>query len=431
MAVVGQQDIKVRMLSDISTRWAFLIMTVILIIFLAQLGQLENMQTILTWALVIVVPMNLSLYLALKKGIHIPPFTEYLIRTLDIALVTFLVVATGNVISPFYIMYILLITMGGFSLNQKRIIYDFIVSAIFYAAVLLAFNFSSYLVAINKVTYEEMASILFVRVSFMALTAWMTYTYIGIVKKREEALAHSNNENVKLYQKVLDLNRNLEQKISLATREIAERNKENEQLYVQHNRLFIDVTRLLSLAVEARDPFIRGHAERITRYAQIVWEEMVTNFGLKESTENKRVLFMSCMMQNIGRIAVPDTILKKNGPLTPEEWAEVKKYPVIGSHIIKQVDELKPVAEAVLHHREQFDGTGYPQALQGEQILLVSRIIAVVDAFDAMTHDRPFRPRKENIEAIAEIKRGAKTQFDPMVVQAFISAYEQGKVVEI
>jgi HD-GYP domain-containing protein (c-di-GMP phosphodiesterase class II) len=431
MVVVDQQDIKGRMISDISTRWAFLIMTVILIVFLAQLGQLENMQMILIWALVIVVPMNLSFYLAVKKGLHLPSFTEYLIRTLDIALITLLVVATGNVISPFYIMYILLITMGGFSLNQKRIIYDFIISAILYVAVLLAFNFSSYLVSIRQVTYEEMASILFVRVSFMALTAWMTHTYIGIVKKREEALAHSNNENVNLYQKVLDLNRNLEQKIVLATREVAERNKENEQLYVQHNRLFIDVTRLLSLAVEARDPFIRGHAERITKYAQAVWEEMVNNFKLQESPETKRVLFMSCMMQNIGRIAVPDTILKKNGPLTPEEWAEVKKYPVIGSHIIKQVDELKPVAEAVLHHREQFDGTGYPQALQGEQIPLVSRIIAVVDAFDAMIHDRPFRPRKENIEAIAEIKRGAKTQFDPTIVQAFINAYEQGKVVDV
>lgn len=431
MVVVDQQEIKGRMLSDISTRWAFLIMTVILIVFLAQLGQLENMRMILIWALVIVVPMNLSFYLAVKKGKHLPPFTEYLIRTLDIALVTLLVVATGNVISPFYIMYILLITMGGFSLNQKRIIYDFIVSAIFYIAVLLAFNFSSYLVSIRQVTYEEMVSILFVRVSFMALTAWMTHTYIGIVKKREEDLAHSNNENVNLYQKVLDLNRNLEQKIALATTEIVERNKENEQLYVQHNRLFIDVTRLLSLAVEARDTFIRGHAERVTKYAQAVWEEMVNNFKLKESPETKRVLFMACMMQNIGRIAVPDAILKKNGPLTPEEWAEVKKYPVIGSHIIKQVDELKPVAEAVLHHREQFDGNGYPQALQGEQIPLVSRIIAVVDAFDAMIHDRPFRPRKENIEAIAEIKRGAKTQFDPTVVQAFINAYEQGKVVDV
>jgi HD-GYP domain-containing protein (c-di-GMP phosphodiesterase class II) len=431
MVEIDQKHIKSRMFSDISTRWAFLIMAVILIVFLSQLGQLENMQTILMWALILVVPMNLSLYLVLKKGKHIPPFTEYLIRTLDIALITLLIVVTGTVTSYFHIMYILLITMGGFALNQKRIIYDFIVSAIFYAGVLLAFNFNSYLVSIHKVTYEEIASILFVRISFMALTAWMIYTYIGIVKNREEELANSNNENVKLYQKVLDLNRNLEQKIVLATREITERNKENEQLYIQHNRLFIDVTRLLSLAVEARDPFIRGHAERIAKYAQAVWEEMVTNFGLKESLETKRVLFMACMMQNIGRVAVPDTILKKNGPLTPEEWAEVKKYPVIGSHIIKQVDELKPVAEAVLHHREQFDGTGYPQAMQGEQIPLVSRIIAVVDAFDAMIHDRPFRPRKENIEAIAEIKRGAKTQFDPTVVQAFINAYEQGNVVEI
>jgi len=431
MEVTGSPHVKGRLLSDISTRWAFLIMAIILIVFLSQLGQLKNMQMILIWAVAVVVPMNLSLQLALRKGKHIPLLTEYLIRMLDIALITFLVVATGNVASPFYIMYILLITMGGFSLNQKRVIYDFAISAVFYIIVMIAFNFSSYLVAIHKVTYEEMASILFVRVSFMALTAWMTHTYAGIVKKREEELAHSNNENVKLYQNVLDLNRNLEQRIALATKEIAERSKENEQLYIQHSRLFIDVTKLLSLAVEARDPFIRGHAERMTKYAQAVWEEMVINFGLKDSPETQRVLFMACMMQNIGRIAVPDTILKKNGPLTPAEWAEVKKHPVIGAHIIKQIDELKEVAEAVLHHREQFDGTGYPQALRGEQIPLVARIIAVVDAFDAMIHDRPFRPRKENIEAISEIKRGSNTQFDPTIVQAFINAYEKEKIVDL
>ena len=226
--------------------------------------------------------------------------------------------------------------------------------------------------------------------------------------------------------KVKDLNSNLELKIAVATKELAQKNKENEALSARNMNWFVSVLKLLSLTIEVRDPLIRGHAERVTKYSQAIWDELSSEFT--GSQETRQTLFTACMMLDIGRQAMPEELLKKKTQLTPEEWAVMKKQPVVGAQIIKQVDELKHVSEIILAHRERFDGTGYPKGLKAESIPIESRILAVADVYDAMTTDRPFRPRKEGFEALEEIKRGMGTQFDPIIAQAFINAYSKDKI---
>jgi HD-GYP domain-containing protein (c-di-GMP phosphodiesterase class II) len=430
MVTEDLQSIKSRLLNDIATRWAFLIMAVIMVSFLWYVGELENMEITLLGSVGVVVFLNIGLALALKKGKRVSLFAEYLIRVLDICLITFLIVLTGKINSPFYIMYILLIAMGGFSLNKQRIVYDFVISAFLYSVVLVVFDYSSYLVSINRITYEKLMGTLFVRVNFLALTAWMTSVYIDMIKKRQEELSRTNAENLKLYQKVNDLNQDLQLKIALATRELVQKNKENEVLSLKHQNLFINVVKIIALAAEIRDPYIRGHAERTTKYAQATWEELITLPGFKDSDDDRKTIFMACMMQDIGRLAVPDEILQKKSALTPEEWAIMKKQPLVGAQIIKQVEEMKLVSEAILHYRERYDGSGYPKGLKGDTIPLVSRLLAIVDAYDAMTTDKPYRPRKEGLLALEEIKMGINKQFDPKLAEAFVQAYEKGKIVK-
>jgi GAF domain-containing protein len=120
----------------------------------------------------------------------------------------------------------------------------------------------------------------------------------------------------------------------------------------------------------------------------------------------------------------PDAVLRKPGPLTPEEWEVVKRHPVVGEEILKPVRRLAGVARLVRHHQERWDGTGYPDGLRGQQIPLGARILAVVDAYTAITDHRPYRPARTHEEAVTELRRCAGTQFDPAVVSAFLQVLE-------
>jgi HD-GYP domain-containing protein (c-di-GMP phosphodiesterase class II) len=124
-------------------------------------------------------------------------------------------------------------------------------------------------------------------------------------------------------------------------------------------------------------------------------------------------------LHDIGKIAVPDAILSKPGPLTEEEWEFVRRHPVVGERILRAAPALTPVGPIVRSTHEHFDGGGYPDGLAGEAIPLASRIVAVCDAFDAMTSPRPYRSAMSAEGALEELRRGAGTQFDPMVAAAF------------
>lgn len=181
---------------------------------------------------------------------------------------------------------------------------------------------------------------------------------------------------------------------------------------------YLQTALALARAVDVRDTYTSDHSERMARLAVAVARQM----GLDEETVNH--IRLAALLHDIGKIGVPDAILRKPGPLNEEEWAIMKTHPEIGAEIVAPIRKLHPVVEIILAHQERYDGTGYPRGLKGEEIPLGARILAVVDAYSAMTENRVYRKARSPEEAIAELKRCAGTHFDPQVVQAFLRVWE-------
>lgn len=175
----------------------------------------------------------------------------------------------------------------------------------------------------------------------------------------------------------------------------------------------------LADAIDARDPYTRRHSEHAAHLAERVARAM----GLP--AEEVEMTRLAAILHDIGKLAVPDKILCKEGPLTPDERRVVERHPDIGADIIEHIPFLRRVAGLVRHHQERWDGGGYPAGLQGRAIPLGSRIVAVVDAFNAMTTDRPYRKARTQAEAITELQRNAGSQFSPDVVDAFIANFDR------
>ncbi len=171
--------------------------------------------------------------------------------------------------------------------------------------------------------------------------------------------------------------------------------------------------RALANAVEARDAYTGRHAERVAAYGL----EIAAAAGL-EVADSPEMEF-GFLLHDVGKVAVPDAILFKATALSEEEYALVRRHPVIGWDILRDVDFLGTAKMVVRHHHERWDGGGYPDGLAGEEIPLVARIFAVADTLDALTTDRPYRPGSPFSDARAMIRRVAGTQFDPGVVQAY------------
>ena len=204
---------------------------------------------------------------------------------------------------------------------------------------------------------------------------------------------------------------------------------EVQQLYMREHTIFVHTAIALAAAIDARDTYTHGHTERVTTYAMAIASELE---GLPEMAQYKtfqETLQIAALLHDVGKIGIPDHILNKSGRLTPEEFEEIKKHSVIGATILYPIKELTNVAKEIRYHQEKFDGSGYPDGLKGYNIPLVARIIAVADAFDAITSNRPYRKKRTIEEAIQEIKRNSGTQFDPVVVSAFLLAFEKGKVI--
>jgi putative nucleotidyltransferase with HDIG domain len=195
---------------------------------------------------------------------------------------------------------------------------------------------------------------------------------------------------------------------------------EKAKLYKDMEDLFLSTIKSIAEAIDAKDPYTRGHCERIRKYTVLI----ANNLGLSE--KEKRNVEIAALLHDVGKIGVPETVLKKEGRLTEKEWEKIKKHPEIGAQILNSIKQLKEVIPYIRHHQEKFDGTGYPDGLKGREIPLASRIIAVVDSFDAMTSERPYRQNIFSDEmALKEIEIKAGSQFDPRCVQAFFSVYHR------
>ena len=178
----------------------------------------------------------------------------------------------------------------------------------------------------------------------------------------------------------------------------------------------------LARAIEARDPYSFGHGARVTAIAEVI----ATRLGWDE--EQLDVLRIGAALHDIGRLAVPevDEVCRKAGPLSEAELDRVRAHPHAGALMVGLVPKYRAAVPCVLHHHERWDGRGYPSGSAGTEIPIEARVLAVADAFDAMTSDRPYRRALTHGKAISELERCAGTQFDPEVVAVFAEAWRQG-----
>jgi len=191
----------------------------------------------------------------------------------------------------------------------------------------------------------------------------------------------------------------------------------------QENRtLFLNAIQMLAGAVDEKDPYTRGHSDRVTRYSVLIATEM----GLKEEDVEK--IRVSAQLHDVGKIGIEDRILKKPGALTPEEFEIMKTHTTKGAAILRPVEALRDMLPGIELHHESLDGRGYPYGLKGDQIPLMPRIIMVADTFDAMTTNRPYQAAMDPEYVIRIINSLAATKFDPTVVAAMTKVFETGKL---
>ena len=177
--------------------------------------------------------------------------------------------------------------------------------------------------------------------------------------------------------------------------------------------------RVLTGAIEARDPYTRGHSSRVTELAEAVARRLGWNDQRIES------LRLGGPLHDIGKLAISHEVLHKEGRLDAKELAEIREHPKTGAKLLLRVAALRAAIPYVLYHHERWDGTGYPSGRAGEEIPLEARVLAVADAFDAMTSDRPYRLALSQAEALAEVERCAGTQFDPRIAQVFLELFDE------
>jgi len=188
------------------------------------------------------------------------------------------------------------------------------------------------------------------------------------------------------------------------------------------SREYQSIMQVLCNALDMRDSATQGHSQRVARMAGLVAEEM----GLAKP--DVKLIEQAAALHDIGKIGVADAVLTKPGPLTDDEWVEMRRHPRLGYELVAGIEALQHAAEIIHSHHEHHDGNGYPRGLQGEDIPIGARIFSVVDSYDAMTSHRPYRRAGSHQDAIDEIVRNSGTQFDPEAVDAFLKVERAGLI---
>jgi HD-GYP domain-containing protein (c-di-GMP phosphodiesterase class II) len=232
-------------------------------------------------------------------------------------------------------------------------------------------------------------------------------------KEEIEALyeqSAANNEELNSYIKELDETKE----------ELNQKNEELTKLFDEIHLGYLQTVMSLSNSIEAKDPYTRGHCQRVMEISC----ELAR--ALKLTDKEIEDLRYASILHDIGKIGISASILNKEGKLTDEEFDEIKKHPVIAYNILKDVEFLKSGLNGILQHHERYDGKGYPHGIKGKEICIFARIMCVADAFDAMTSDRPYRKGMSMENALKEIERCKGTQFDPEIADLLISMADGG-----
>ncbi len=204
-------------------------------------------------------------------------------------------------------------------------------------------------------------------------------------------------------------------------------NQELSDTYEKLEQAYMESIQTLRYTVEAKDPYTRGHSDRVSEYSVLLGQKL----GL--SQEDLKTLRIGGLFHDIGKIGVPDSILLKESKLTDDEYSQIKNHPTIGAHILSSATIFQDIIPIVKHHHEKYDGNGYPSKLKGDEIPYFARIAAVADTFDAMTSKRTYRDALSIDVVKEEIEKCSGTQFDPAIAQAFLEILENDydKILEI
>jgi len=190
---------------------------------------------------------------------------------------------------------------------------------------------------------------------------------------------------------------------------------ENARLHQTILDAYKSTIKALAAVIDTKDSYTHGHSQRVSEYA------LLGGSSLSLSHKELETLECAAILHDIGKIGIPDGILCKAGPLTGKEWEILREHSPVGANIIKDIPFLQQASKFILYHHERYDGRGYPEGLKGEDIPLGARLIAVADAFDAMTTDRWYHKAISIDNALIELGKGTGTQFCPVAVQAFVS----------
>ncbi|ABP66558.1 metal dependent phosphohydrolase [Caldicellulosiruptor saccharolyticus DSM 8903] len=200
------------------------------------------------------------------------------------------------------------------------------------------------------------------------------------------------------------------------------------ELFEKERRNFEGAIKLLISIIEMKDPYTKGHAERVMQYSKKIGQKLVNQKGYKINLFD---LEIAAYLHDIGKIVVPENILNKRGKLTDEEYSIVKRHSLDGYNILSNIEYFDSIKDIVLYHHENLDGTGYPLGINGDKIPVESRIIAIADVFDALTTDRPYRKAFSEEEALIMMKNDVGKKFDPEIFEVFLEVLAEEKISNV
>lgn len=274
------------------------------------------------------------------------------------------------------------------------------------------FLLNSWLIAFAISLEQHLAPVRVWRDNF----AWLSLNYFGGASVAALLVTYTRNIDYAYLAFVLPLLAVLYFTFSMSMGRVEDANRHLREL----NTLYISTIETLAMAIDAKDQITHGHIRRVQRYAT----GLARALGVTDSPQLSAIEAAS-LLHDMGKLAVPEYILNKPGPLTPAEFEKMKLHASVGADILSAIDFPYPVVPIVRHHHESWDGTGYPDGIKGSEIPLGARILSVVDCFDALTSDRPYRPRLSDSDAVAILLQRRGSMYDPLIVDTFLAVHSQ------